>query len=763
MFERLGRSVAAHPWLVCAAWLACAGILTAVAPSWSSSSQDDDIQSLPASCASIRGHRALERAFPNDAFASRAIVVLERADGPLTTGDLAVADRISQVIDELRQAEPNLKITGVAAHRTPIIGPRLVSDDRQCTLIQISLATPYIALQTRETVDRCEAEIRAAVQDAPTGLVLKLSGPAGVGRDLIRASSESLDHTTWATIALVIVVLLMVYRSPVMALVPLVTIGVSSWAALSVLALSTCIPGVKLANVSQVFAVVILFGAGTDYCLFLIGRYREELANGVTGRDALERCLGAVGGAITASAGTVICGLAMMGFAEFAKIRCAGPVIAVALFIGLAASLTLTPALLRILGEWAFWPTRIARGDSDQRWTAAIWEWVSRLVTMRPGWVLGVALAILIPLAAVGLRITPTFSAMGDLSAASESVQGIDIIRRHFTPGEIGPTTVVLAADQDWNSPAGRALIERLSRGFAHLDNVAEVRSLTQPLGRPGPAKTLTQKLALAGAAGHYVASCPDGAGRQYVTRIEVVLRSDPFAAESHTTLAVLETWLRDFLPANAGAVGPVDAECYGATVCLRDLARVIETDRARINTLVMAGILLILLALVKKPLLALYLLATVLLGYLATLGMTAIFATVWCGKPFGDIEWRVPFFLFTILVAVGEDYNILMMARILSEQRRHGHLEGVRRGLARTGGLITACGIIMAGTFATLTLTGLGTLEQIGFALSAGVLLDTLVIRTFVVPAFLALTAPPESEPATLPFPVPQSARRAA
>jgi RND superfamily putative drug exporter len=169
-------------------------------------------------------------------------------------------------------------------------------------------------------------------------------------------------------------------------------------------------------------------------------------------------------------------------------------------------------------------------------------------------------------------------------------------------------------------------------------------------------------------------------------------------------------------------------------------MAAVIEHDRLRVNGFVLLGVFLILLVVVRKHWLALYLLATVLLSYYSTLGATALFATWFAGKPLGEVEWRVPFFLFTILVAVGEDYNILMVSRCLEERRRWGTREGIRRGLARTGGTITACGVIMAGTFSTLMLGRLGTLVQIGFALGLGVLLDTLVVRPFLVPAFMLL-----------------------
>ena len=149
----------------------------------------------------------------------------------------------------------------------------------------------------------------------------------------------------------------------------------------------------------------------------------------------------------------------------------------------------------------------------------------------------------------------------------------------------------------------------------------------------------------------------------------------------------------------------------------------------------------------------------TVLFSYYATLGATTLLATWWTGRPLGEVDWRVPFFLFTILVAVGEDYNILMVTRVIEERKRHGVVEGLRRGLARTGGTITACGVIMAGTFGTLTLGGLCTLVQIGFALGVGVLLDTFLVRPFLVPAFMlivwkdGLEEKQDAAPATIPL----------
>jgi RND superfamily putative drug exporter len=796
MFKVLGRFTAGHPWLICALWLAGAAGVGLTAPNWDRRATDDDIRFLPARCACVRGYQLLEQAFPQDVFASRIIFALERTDRPLSDADLAIADDLAVELNRLRQDAPELQIKRIHSHRDPFIGKRLVSNDGRCTLLQVSLGTPYLALQTRTSVDRAEQVVRqrlAGISDPPA---VYTTGPAGVGRDLIRASGDSLEHTTLATVLLVVVILLLVYRSPLLALVPLITIATAAYVAVKVLALCTLIPGFVLVNISQVFAVVMLYGAGTDYCLFLISRYREELALGCprtrAGRaEALVRSLDGVGGALAASAGTVICGLGLMGLAEFTKVRCGGPAIAIGLAVALLASLTLTPALLQILGRIAFRPLggvgrRLATGPLLPAQENGLWDRISRQVVKRPLVIWLAAAAFLVPLALIGLRVQASYRTTSELAPTSSSVQGLGVIQRHFTAGEVGPITVLIESQTDWDTPQGRQVIAHLSQGFALLPNVAEVRSLTQPLGTPVPTagealpeptpapplpscpqvhplvrNNLFQAVwrgVMQGfndqvnraARAVYLVSVPPGENgpAHHVTRLDVVLNTDPFDPRSLPTLETIQEWLHDELPRDLRGVQVTRAETYGVTVIARDMAEVTEGDRTRINILVLVGVFLILLVLVRQISLAGYLLATVLLSYYATLGATTLMAH-WCnGRPLGEVDWRVPFFLFTILVAVGEDYNILLISRALQERKKHGGREGIRQALAHTGGTITSCGLIMAGTFATLMLAGLHTLIQIGFALAFGVLLDTFVVRPFLVPAFTLWLWHEEPEP---------------
>ncbi len=468
-------------------------------------------------------------------------------------------------------------------------------------------------------------------------------------------------------------------------------------------------------------------------------------------------------------------GLGLMAMAEFAKVRYAGPAIALSLGVALLAALTLTPALLSLLGMAVFWPGRPpqpAPDASEQKLEPklGLWDWISHRVAKRPIMVWAVAVVILLPLVVLGIRVQSTYRATGELSPQTESLHGLAVIQHHFSAGEIGPVTVLLASETDWSSPDGILQIDHLSRGFAKLPNVAEVRSLTQPLGRgmidltpvPGTDDCLITKVLtfiepfiqsirddmLAMSREHYVskiegedlentgALTPCRSPIRYVTRLDVILNSDPFEQESMATLDLIQTWLNKVLP-KYSLVGKIQSECFGITANGKDLAEVTEGDRCRVNLLVLLAIFVILIGLVRNVGMAIYLLVTVLASYFAALGATVLVGYLWHDQPLGSIDWRVPFFLFTILVAVGEDYNILLVSRALQERKRFGTVEGMRRALAKTGGAITSCGLIMAGTFATLMLAGPGTLLQVGFALAFGVLVDTFVVRPFLVPAF--------------------------
>ncbi len=782
MFESIAALVNRRGLFIVVGWLALAALLFAIAPSWSSVSRDDDVRFFPAGYPTVIGQDLLEQGFPNDVSSSNVNIVVERRPGRLLARDFAYVDRIADAMDQLREADPELGIRNVTDHRTPIIGPRLIGTSAdgngQATLVKIDLNVTYISKQARLTVDRINKLLETL--PPPKGLNREITGSAAVGHDLNTAANDSIAATTNTTIILVVVILLVVYRSPLLALIPLATIALSVMVSLKAIALLSQVPWLQfqVINVTHVFVVVVLFGAGTDYCLFLIARYREELARGRTSDEALAEAIKQVGGALVASAGTVIIGLGMLYFSTFAKIRYTGPAIALSLAIALAASLTLAPVLLHWLRGTVFWPFRpphYERGADPEEESLhqspawGFWGTVSQWVVTYPGLILAVSLLALIPFAVIGAGTRSNFSQLADLHPGQASVQGARVVQRYFAVGELGPAAILIEDPSiDFRSEAGRQSIEELSRQLSALDNIAEVRSASRPLGKPlmmdntpregrkGPINIFGQlglqaqrtieetkiRTVRAAADPRYISTDVTGPARNHITRLDIVFRSDPFSQESMGTLYRIG----DLLDRLKGADKPLSEEAEiglaGSTAMVNDLERVTTLDEERMYVLVTLGVYLILVALLRRPGICLYLIVTVVLGYLASLGLTElIFQALHNGpEPWGGLDWKVGFFLFVILVAVGEDYNIFLMSRVIEEEHKHGPIEGTRLAVAHTGGIISSCGLIMAGTFGSMLTGTLTALQELGFALGLGVLLDTFVVRPVLVPAFVVL-----------------------
>ena len=777
MFESIARLVNRRGWLIVAAWLALAALLAWRAPAWSAVSRDDDVRFFPADYPSVRGQDLLERGFPDNTASSSVVVVVERRAGPLTRADFAYADTLSSRLARAGAETPALGIKKVIDHNQVGIGPRLVgtaADGRgQATLVLVTLQGTYVSKQARDAVSRVVAVLDEIRPRAPTGVVVSMTGSAAVGHDTNDASTSSVNTTTYATIVLVVAILLLVYRSPLLALIPMATIALSVWTSLMGIALLATIPGAnfQVINITNVFVIVVLFGAGTDYCLFLIARYREELARGRTGEDALAEAIRQVGGALVASAGTVIVGLGMLWFSTFAKIRYTGPAIALSLAVALVASLTLAPTLLHWLRGAVFWPFKpphhVAGADPEveafeETPLAGFWAGVADHVVRRPGMILAASLLVLAPFAVVGAMTKSSYDLLGDLADDRPSVVGARAVQRYYADGELGPSVALIEhPGLNLKTDAGILAIERLCADLAALPNVAEVRSASRPLGKPLPTvrrglnpsaaalsplgavrERATDYLVRAVSDPLYLSTAVAGPSRNHVARVELIFKTSPFAAASLDALAKAYALIERSTAKGGSLDGATQVGLTGTTSLISDLKRVTTLDERKMYVLVTLGVYAILVALIRRPGICLYLIFTVILGYLASLGATElVFKALHRGpEPWVGLDWKVGFFLFVILVAIGEDYNIFLMARVIEEERKHGPIEGTRRAVAHTGGIISSCGLIMAGTFGSMLTGSLSTLKELGFALGLGVLLDTFIVRPVLVPAFVIL-----------------------
>lgn len=779
MFAWLG-TICARRWpLVIAVWLAATAGLMFFAPAWSDIARDGDLDYLPANLPSVRGRALMAEAFPSRTSKSQIVVVIERTDAPLSLEDLAVADEVGAAL-----AAADLPLADVWTPSTPQIGRMLKSEHStsgQAAMVVANLNVDFAAVQNIEvlaTVERRIGELFAARESAVSHLHWGITGSAAVGGDVLFAAAESVRNTELTTTAMVLVILLLVYRAPLLALVPLLTMGITIVASTNLVALLTQLHRVPLfewwdLNVfttTRIFLVVVLFGSGTDFCLFLIARYREELEHGRGPDAAIIRSLGLVGEALSGSAATTIVGLGAMVFAEFGKYRNSGPVIAICLFVTLMSCLTLAPAMLAALGPKLFWPARLTRVREDETLDEAVagagrfgwlWDRVAQLTIERPGVVLSAALIVLLPWAYAGVkRSEPTYDLLEELHRTRTSVVGTRMLERHFPPGETAPLAVLARVDAGGlnESAAVWQWMPALWNELRSIDGVRSVRCLPRPLGEP---IVVTQMFgderpsasSLAKAREQYLSQTPELQGK--IARFDVVLAYPPFSREAIAVLDAIERRLAAVSAGKAIASDPrtkasqqagleawrgADFYYTGTVAGIRDLVAVTQRDETKIQLLVVGGVMAVLIVLIRRPVVCAYLIFTVVFTYLVTLGATEVLFRVAYGDTFVGLDWKVSVFLFVLLVAIGQDYNVYLTTRVFEEQRRRGPVDGLRFAIVRTGGIITSCGVIMAATFVSMVTGSLRFMVELGFALSLGVMLDTCVVRPVLVPAFLAL-----------------------
>jgi len=659
------------------------------------------------------------------------------------------------------------------------LGQLLVSEDNKATLVILELTSDFTERRNEPTIAKVEELVglpghAGALQREkgyPAGLDLALSGSATVGRDMRAAARKSAHATEMATVVLVILLLLAIYRAPIVAVIPLVTVLVSVKIAILILSLFATIDWVRLFSGLEVYVIVVCYGAGIDYCMFLMSRYKEELDNGATFDEAIAISVSRVGHALAASAGTVMCGIGMMYFTRFGKFQEAGIAMSFSLVFVLTASLTLTPALLRLAGRWTFWPhvqterlsaaqgwiapTSLISRLFEREWLGPVWDKIGNALLVRAGRIWIAAFLLMTPFAVVALvwQHKLSYGLLSELPATDPSVSGAAAVQAHFPAGVTGPVTILVEnqnadfhpnpASDDEKRPGFEQVRDFVDSMYDHRDElgIVDIRSVAYPLGMSDRVRSnlnfATKRVLLRRAQSRYVADKAGLDGK--VTRIDVVFKNDPFSPDSIREFDHLKQAAPTFL---SGPLRPEDTNLafLGATASIRDLKTITGLDQTRIDFLVPTVVFLILVLLLRRVVTSAYLIFTVFFSYLVTLGLT--FVVFYCLDRHGfvGLDWKVPMFLFTILVAVGEDYNILLMSRIEEEQRVHGTIQGIIVGLRKTGGIISSCGIIMAGTFSALMFGTLQGLAQLGFALAFGVLLDTFVVRPILVPAYLIL-----------------------
>jgi RND superfamily putative drug exporter len=691
---------------------------------------------------------------------------------------------------EDRQLEDWSSLLDVLSWDDPVIGDRLTHASARLAVMQLSnelAATQNIA--TVESVQSMIDDVLAYSEHyTDPGLQLLMTGSAAIGGETLLAARDAIRYTEWITVAMILLILAAVYRAPLLVAIPIISIGFAVLVSTSLVALLTSwsmngtIPGLDLRvfTTSRIFVIVILFGAGTDYCLFLIARLREEAAKSPW-PVACRKALSGVMGALMGSAMTTVVGLGMLWIGRFGKFHYTGPIIAICLLVGLLVCTTFTPALLRAIGPKVFWPSRIldnnagplslfgdASADRNSP-TAGLWSWIALMLTRHPITTLLVGLVLLSIPGVYGFKNenSVTYDLSSQLNHSAASRRGLRLMSRYFEIGEINPVTVLLVRQEDAPRKDFEKKIKDLATELYKVQGVATVRTVDDPLGDFPPDRDMSllsgdawKRRALRShrvAQRYFFSSRPQLADR--LARLDVTVDGDPFSIETAAIVSNLGRYLNDQTNLEGSDWKGSSVLLTGTTPSIIDLRSVTLQDNRRIKIGVVLAVFVVLVLVIRRLVLCLYLIVTVLISYYATLGLTLLFFRFAYGDDFVGLDWKLPLFLFVILVAVGQDYNVYLVTRIVEEQRRLGWLSALRRAVSRTGGIITACGLVMAATFFSMTAsawfppiatwfgfanTGGGTslrgIIELGFALGLGVLIDTFYVRTILVPSFVAI-----------------------
>ena len=652
-------------WVVVGFWVVAVAVAYPLSGKLTGAEKNDASAWLPASAESVKVLGVQSRLQPPNTYSG--VVVYYRASG------LTAADRAKAAADARRFAALH------GALRAQVAGPIPSADGTAMqTIVPVNVGTQgwngaIVPVDSMRAIARAEAN----------GLASHVTGQLGYAADNATQFKGLTSTLLYAALAVVIVILLISYRSPVLWLLPVISSVVALITADAVVYLLAEHAGLTVNQESAAILDVLVFGASTDYALLIVARYREEFRRHDRRHAAMATALRRAGPAIIASGSTVIIALLVLSFAQLNSTKSLGPVLAIGVAVGVFAMLTLLPALLVIFPRGVFWPYKPAYGSAEPTarglWARAGWAIAPRprLVWVSTAVVLGILALGLTGLKASGLTNAQSFRGHPD------SVTGQAVLAAHFPAGGGEPVVVI-------GSPAAAAPLRAV---FATTPGIAHV---TAPVTRAGYAY------------------------------LQGTLTAPPDSQAASNTI--------DRVRAAVHAVPGARALVGGQSAVSLDVARASDQDRTMLLPLILAVVFVILAILLRALVAPLILTATVVLSFAAALGVSAFFFTHVFG--FGGADPSFPLLVYVFLVALGIDYNIFLMTRVREEAHRRDTRHGAITGLAATGGVITSAGFVLAGTFAALATIPSTFTTELGFAVAFGILLDTIVVRSVLVTA---------------------------
>ena len=668
-------------WAVIGAWILTAIVFAPFGTKVPDITNDEYV--LPGKSQTVRLQRILRDRFPGGD--QRPALIVYRREGGLTA-----ADR-QRIVEEAAEVAPIDDVSQPIPPFTPASPPGLVSRGGDVAFTIVPIEAGEI-LQFTPAIEAVRERV-----EGNGALEAHVTGFPGIVSDYNTAIKEADVKLLGATVVLVLMLLMAIYRSPLLALAPLIVVGIAYSIVTGIVYLLN--RGIDLAvdSSSTALLAVLMFGAGTDYCLLLVSRYGAKLRRRESAEQAMREAIPEAAPAMLASGITVIAALLTMLAGIFGIYRTLGPMNAIGIAVVLLAGLTLLPALLHVLGRRAYWPNARAVAVTGVRETEGArsrWRAIGLRVRRRPVLALGLSVAFLVA-GSCGLFLWKTeINPVKQFRSETDAERGYEVLRSAFPAGTVNPTAV---------------LVERRDVPVREVD-VATVRDRVSAV--PGVTAVLDTGRR----------STDDRAAL-----LNAVYADDPFGAPALARTERIRDEVASIEPGLSVLVGGGSAERL-------DFRNAQDRDTKVIIPLVLVVVLLTLIVLLRAIVAPIFLLATVILSFACTLGLTVAIFTFAFGQD--GFNSALPLIIFIFLVALGSDYNIFLMSRVREEATRFGTREGTLNALGATGPVITSAGLILAGTFTVLTVIPSWDLSLIGFAVALGVLLDTFLVRSICVPA---------------------------
>lgn len=648
-----------------------------------------NFQSLPDDAQSIIADKKLKEYFPDDQ-GTPGILVFHNSDGD------ADAETVQEILAAIKAAdiEGIDSIVDISQLPPPAL-EGFYSEDKTTMIIPMSLEAGLGSADFAEINDKASG-IGNGIAAESGSMEFYVTGPAGIAGDTVKLFEQADFVLVIATVLIILVLLIVIYRSPLLAIIPLAATAIVYQVVNQTLAFMGA-GGLELTSQTTSIMSILLFAAVIDYSLFVFSRFREELNHYNSKHEAMKYAMRATGEPVFFAGGTVLAAMLVLFFADFRDYANFAPIFGTAVFVIMIASITLIPALFTLFGRKAFWPKVPKYGDATKV-KHGIWGPVAKFVVNKP-LISGGLVAILMIISALNImNLEFEFDTVKSFPEDMPSRAGYEIVEQKFDKGEVAPSTLLVAGDEPITEEAAAALSEKLTS----YDEIASARLSGQT-------------------------------DNGEVVKYTIALSMNPYSTEA---LDFMEQLRNDSASLLNRASIDGNTHFGGITPKLVDERDINSSDIYKIVILETLLILALLFALTRSWKMPLYMMATILFSYLSALGFGIFLVDVLFG--FDAVSTRVPVYAFIFLVALGIDYNIILVSRFIEERKSRNVKDALEVAISHTGGVISSAGIILAATFAALTIMPIADLFIFGFIVSVGILIDTFLVRGLLLPALI-------------------------